>query len=175
MLGTSYFLVATSQVQPDYAGEHCYHVGETLTYQVTGTCGSPGVITVTSPADECAIAVRGAGAVGLPSAGRFSASADGTVSLAKSSWTLSGYLPEGVGGAGSPVQPDAGPFMVVRDAQAATDLGPGGSGAGGQTTVAGQHAKPVLRDCSYQPSISATLLSCTGDGLSSCQATLTRQ
>lgn len=176
MLGTSYFLVATSKYEPDSPGQHCYHASETQTFQVTGTCGPQGVIIVTSPADECAIAVRGAGAVGLPSAGRFSTSADDTVSLASSPWTLSGYLPEGVGGTSA--EPDAGTFTVVRDAQAAPDLGsaPVGPGTGGQTTVPGQHPTPALRSCSYQPGTAITSsLWCDGGGTPSCGATLTRR
>jgi hypothetical protein len=167
--GTSYFLVATSYepTQPPMpnAPKPCYHATETLTFQVTGTCGPEGSITVTSPKDECAVAVTGASAVGLPSAGRFN-TPDEVVSLARSPWDLSGYLPESQVPVGP--QADAGIFTVVgRDAQARD---PSGSPA-----VTGQHATPLVRTCSYQaaPSTSVpSILKCSGGGAPDCQAVL---
>jgi hypothetical protein len=171
LAGTSYFLVATSYepAQPPLpnAPKTCNHATETLTFQVTGTCGPEGSITVISPMDECAVAVTGASAVGLPSAGRFDGTDDGVVSLARSPWSLSGYLPESQVWAGP--QADAGPFTVVgRDAQAGKD--PSGSSA-----AADQHNTPLVRTCSYQAGSSTSvpsILKCSGGGAPDCQAAL---
>ena len=133
LLGTSYFLLATSAPpETEYqggsggwggsggSGGSCYHAGESLRFHVTGTCGPEGDIVVSSPANECAIMVQGADAVGLPAAGRFDTSYGSAVSLSSTAWSLSGYLAEE--GAAGPGQGDAAVFTVVRDA---------GSDAGG--------------------------------------------
>ena len=127
LLGTSYFLLATS-APPEYeyqggsggsgvsngAEGPCYHTSQSLRFHVTGTCGPEGDIVVSSPTDECAIMVQGAAAVGLPAAGRFDTSYGGTVSLSSTAWSLSGYLAEeGAAGTG---QGDASVFTIVRDA-----------------------------------------------------------
>jgi len=149
LLGTSYFLLATSApVEPNRQGGSggwggsggsggssgsCSHAGESLRFHVTGTCGPEGDIVVSSPANECAIMVQGAAAVGLPAAGRFDTSYGGTVSLRSTAWHLSGYLAEGdATGTG---QSDAAVFTVVRDA--GTDAsGPVRADAGIFTVVA---------------------------------------
>jgi hypothetical protein len=122
LLGTTYFLVATSAPYEPSRAQSCTHVAQSVAFHVAGTCGPEGDITVTSQVDDCAIAVQGASSVGLPSAGRFdstsSQSGSQSVSLSQSNWTLSGYLPEGATGSA----PDAGVFTVVRDAQASGDL-----------------------------------------------------
>jgi len=136
LVGTGYFLVATSAPYTPSSHQSCTHQAQTVTFHVTGTCGPEGDITATSPANDCTIAIAGAAAVGLPSAGRFDGDGADTVSLSQSAWTLSGYLPEatiintsadagifsvvtdGGSGAGHPVNPDAGVFFVERDGQA---------------------------------------------------------
>jgi hypothetical protein len=129
LLGTSYFLVATSAPYEPSSVQTCTHANQSMTFHVTGTCGTEGDITVTSQVDDCAIAVQGASSVGLPSAGRFdsksSQSGAQSVSLSQSSWTLSGYLPEGTLGSTA----DAGIFTVVRDARASEDLAGTGDSA----------------------------------------------
>ena len=184
--GTAYFLIATSAYQPPPSNANqqtCYHDHQALTFHVTGTCGSEGNITVMSEADDCAIAIQGAGAVGLPSAGRFDGTGAETVSLSESAWKVSGYLPE-------TTTADPGPFTVVgSDASAplgtrdagGTDTGPFtvvGSDAGGATGAGGQntsHGKLVSRSCTYQRSGGRQTLSCLDDYAVSCQAVLTPQ
>jgi hypothetical protein len=192
LLGTSYLLIATSQVPPEECNggmcggsggsnqtQVCHHANEAVSFHVTGTCGPEGDIVATSAADECAITVQGASAVKLPPAGRFESRTDAFVSLVQDAWTLSGYLPETAGpdaGPAQPVQPDAGIFAVVRDAQASPDVG-GFSvspGAGGQGGNAGTHTTPTLRTCTARTKLSNTLaLACSGGGLPTCEATLT--
>jgi len=164
--GTAYFLIATSSypppsTTPQNSGQQtCYHAAETLIFHVTGTCGAEGNITVMSDVDDCAIAVQGAGSVGLPSAGRFDVTSAGTVSLSESAWKISGYLPE-------TVTTGTGPFTIV-----GSDAG----GVTGSTSVAGQstsHGKLVSRSCTYQ-SIKPSL-SCMDDYALGCQAILTPQ
>jgi hypothetical protein len=92
---TSYFLIATSAPYED--PQDCRHEAESVTYQVGGDCGASGQIVVQSPANECVIFVQGAGALDLPSAGRFDPF-EGTrqVVLGTSPWSLSGMIPESV-------------------------------------------------------------------------------
>jgi hypothetical protein len=132
-------------------------------------------IAVSSASNECLIVVQGAGAADLPSAGRFQSNGS-MLSLAEDPWTLSGFLPEDAlpdGGAFQPVPADAGPFTVSRDA-GSKDLG-GFSvtpSAGGAT---GSHATATLRTCTAWPRDSQSMtLECSGGGVASCQATLTR-
>jgi hypothetical protein len=157
-------LIATSSYPPPHSGtssQTCYHNGQALTFHVTGTCGAEGNITVRSETDDCAIAVQGAGAVGLPSAGRFDVTGATSVSLSASTWKISGYLPETTAA-------NTGPFTVVgSDAGGAS--GPGGTS--GQTN----HGNLVSRSCTYQPSGSKPILSCLDDYTFSCQAFLTPQ
>jgi len=159
--GTAYFLIATSAYQPpppttpqNSGQQACYHAAQTLTFHVTGTCGAEGNITVMSDVDDCAIAVQGAGSVGLPSAGRFDVTSAGTVSLSESAWKISGYLPE-------TTTTDTGPFTVV------------GSDAG--VATGSSHDKLVSRSCTYQWSGVRQSLSCMDDYAVGCQATLAPQ
>lgn len=195
LLGTSYFLVATSQVQEPWststftststststAPQSCWHSAESLAFHVTGTCGPEGDIVVTSPPNECAIMVQGAAAVGLPSAGRFDSSSGG---LGASAWHLSGYLAEGTGAVTA--QGDAAVFTVVRDAGtgaaradggAFTVVADGGADARVFTVVpdpAPGHGKAVLRTCTYQVnSPGPASLACSDDGRVACTAVLT--
>jgi hypothetical protein len=179
LLATSFFLIATQRYEPDINQpvQDCFHTDESVSYHVTGTCGPEGDIVVSSAANECAINVRGAGAVGLPSAGRFDESNDSSVSLSSSAWTLSGYLPEAALPDGSvAAQPDAGIFTVVRDAGA--DVGGGFTvtpGAGGQAGTVGQHPAPVVRTCTYrQNKPNPPSLLCSGGALATCEAVLGR-
>jgi len=167
LLATSYLLVATSYVPPDDCsggagcGGHggsggltdvCHHLDESVPFHVTGTCGPAGDIVVTSTADECIIVVQGAGAVGIPPAGRFEAREHQVVDLILDVWTLSGYPPEAAMSGVVPSQPDAGTF-----------------------TVAGSHATPTLRRCTNRPEDTITsVLSCSGGGIADCEAMLTR-
>ena len=131
LLGTSYFLIATSQIpEPE---QLCRHAAESVTFEVSGTCGPRGTITVTSATDECTIAVRGAGAVGLPSGGRFFDNREREsrgVSILTTPWSLSGYLTERPDGG---VRPDSGAEVGPVDAggdTGVTDAGAGDAGAG---------------------------------------------
>ncbi len=134
MGATSYFLIATSaprephapDTQTQTSSQYCYHSAETRAFHVTGTCGPEGDITVMSDYNDCAIAVRGGPAVGLPSAGRFDGTSGQSVSLGTSSWRISGYLPEGT----LKSVPDAGPFTVVP-----SDAGPSGTPSDGGRDV----------------------------------------
>jgi hypothetical protein len=112
LLATSYLLIATSYVPPENCGsgggcggtggsQVCEHLSETATFRVSGACGPEGDVVVSSAAGECGITVQGAGAVGLPSAGRFETREHRAVSLSQDVWTLSGYLPEAVAPGGT--------------------------------------------------------------------------
>jgi hypothetical protein len=198
--GTAYFLIATSSypppsnVPPNSSQQACYHDDEALTFHVTGTCGPEGTITVMSEADDCAIAIQGAGAVGLPSAGRFDVTSAQTVSLSESTWKVSGYLPETTAVAPGPftvVGSDAGATAGTRDAGPFTLAGSDASATGGTRdagpfTVVGSdasatgasdptHGKLVARSCTYLRNGSAQTLSCLDNYTSSCQAVLTPQ
>jgi hypothetical protein len=136
LLGTSYFLIATSYVEPtvpNQSGPACEHRDFRVTYQVTGSCGPAGPIVMISPADECAIGIQGATDLGLPSAGRFTSTSDGKFDLSKGGWTLAGYLPEGA--ASALPSADAGPFTVT----------PGAGGTPSGVPVA--HGTLVVRKC----------------------------
>lgn len=125
LLGTSYFLIATSRPpeRVDARMQICVHPEEALTFQVSGTCGPAGTITVRSPVDECLIMVEGAAAVGLPAAGHFTDfSGSRRVSLLTYHWTLSDIVPDPANAA-VPTPPDAGGFTVV-DAKPVTDAAP---------------------------------------------------
>jgi hypothetical protein len=173
LLGTSYFLIATSAPYEESARQVCYHTAQSLTLHVMGTCGPEGDVTLTSAEDDCAIAVQGGGAVGLPSAGRFSNTNGNSVSLSLDTWTLSGYLPESATSA--TVKVDAGVFAVDRDAGVSGDIGglrDSGS-TGGQTTVV-SHGNLVERECSntYNAPLS---LRCNDTSGSGCQAVLVQR
>ena len=175
LLATSYFLIATSPPYDPSQSQTCFHASQSVRYHVTGTCGPEGDIVVSSATDECAVAVQGAGAVGLPSAGRFAETSYSTVSLSSDAWTLSGYLPEAALPDAGAAQPDSGPFTVIRDAQATSDLG-GFSvipGAGTQPATGSQHPAPVLRTCTYRRNYpQPSSLVCTGGSLANCEAVL---
>jgi hypothetical protein len=95
MLATTYVLVATSEPYSS-RGPACLHLREQVSFNVAGTCGAPGVITVVTEEDECAIAVVGAGAVGLPAGGSFDVfRTENDTGLLRSPWTLSGFLTPG--------------------------------------------------------------------------------
>lgn len=203
LVGTSYFLIATSRAyEPGehYQPQSCNHAAETVTFHVAGSCGPEGDITAVSATNDCAIAVRGAGVLGLPSAGRFSAVGTSVVSLKESAWTISGYLPE----AASAALADAGIFTVVpSDASAigkpdaavftaSSDSGVSGlghdagvftvgsdartdaiaAGTGGSGGFTTGHVNLAVRTCWYLPG-STPGLSCSGTNASACQATLT--
>jgi hypothetical protein len=173
LLATSSFLVATSApVETNYPEQICRHADQLVQFQVTGTCGASGVVTALSRKDECAIAVQGGGAVGLPSAGRITPVEDETRTLVpRSQWTLSGYMPESAVPAAA--TPDAGIFTVVRDAQAPG--GPDGAQTPAQPSGPLQHGTPAVRTCAAQHGFpSSTVLDCSGGGLPDCQAILTR-
>ena len=199
--GTAYFLIATSAYQPPPSTvpqssnqQTCYHDDQALTFHVTGTCGAEGTITVMSEADDCAIAIQGAGAVSLPSAGRFDVTNAQTVSLSESTWKVSGYLPETTTVAPGPftvVGSDASPTLGTRDA-GGEDTGPftvvgsdasptlgthdaGATGAGGAVGQTAVHGKLVARSCTYQRNGGQQTLSCVDDYAISCQAVLTPQ
>lgn len=187
--GTAYFLIATSSYPPpsnvSSNQQTCYHNDQALTLHVTGTCGAEGTITVMSEADDCTIAIQGAGAVGLPSAGRFDVTDAQTVSLSESTWKVSGYLPETTAAAPGPftvVGSDASATLGTRDAGGG-DTGPfavvgsdaSATGAGGEVGQNTIHGKLVSRSCTYQRSGGKQTLSCVDDYAISCQAVLTPQ
>jgi hypothetical protein len=196
LLGTSYFLIATSAPVDNYppptstftststSPQSCWHSAESVSFHVTGTCGPEGDIVVTSPPNECAIMAQGAAAVGLPSAGRFDSSSGG---LTSSAWHLSGYLAEA--SAAGTGQGDAAVFTVVRDAGADagapradggmfTVVADAGADARGFTVVTDAgvagHGKAVLRNCTYQMAVAGSVsLACSDDGRTACTAVLT--
>jgi hypothetical protein len=200
LLGTSYFLVATSapvEEDPWLTGtgtststftttsnspQSCWHSAESVSFHVTGTCGPEGDIVVSSPFNECAIMVQGAAAVGLPSAGRFDSASGG---LTSSAWHLSGYLAEGSAAGGG--QGDAAVFTVIRDGGVGaapadggtfTVVADAGADARGFTVVtdagAAAHGKAVLRTCTHQTvGADARSLACSDDGRAACTAVLT--
>jgi hypothetical protein len=162
LLGTSFFLVATSEIPYGPGGEVCNHPLESVVFHVAGTCGPEGDVTMTSMANDCGISVQGGGDVGLPTAGRFAGS-DGRspYSLTRHAWTLSGYLPEGAALPGS--GPDAGFFGVERDAQA-------GPNPGQTPTVS--HGALVKREC-YNSYLDLFGVSCRdGSAAFSCEMRL---
>jgi hypothetical protein len=184
LLGTSYFLIATSApVDPGPPStatwtststtlQSCWHTAESVSFHVTGTCGPEGDIVVSSPANECAIMALGAAALGLPSAGRFDSSSGGLVS---SAWHLSGYLAEGAAGAAG--QGDVPIFTVVQDAGADAGVPRADAGPFAVVTDAGTvaHGKAVLRTCTYQAGVTGSpSLACSDDGRAVCTALLTR-
>jgi hypothetical protein len=172
LFATSFFLIATSKVEEPDGGfggavgtnsyAPCSHPYQSVTFHVTGTCGPQGDVTLTSLANDCAISVQGGGDVGLPSAGRYSSTGYGDVSLTASNWVLSGYMPEGA------VLPAGGstdaPFIVVGAPEA----------TGGTSTVA--HGSLVKRTCRNVGGSAAMPVSCVHEasaGLAGCNATFT--
>jgi hypothetical protein len=92
LFATTYVLVATSEPY-GWDTSECLHLREAVSFDVAGTCGAPGIITVVSEEDECGIAVVGAAAAGLPAGGSFDVTrGENDTSLLRSPWTLSGYL-----------------------------------------------------------------------------------
>jgi hypothetical protein len=169
LLGTSYFLMATSVPYEPY--QTCYHPYQSVAFHVTGTCGPEGDVTMTSLADDCAISVEGGGNVGLPTAGRFAYSNGQTASLTANAWTLSGYLPEG---ANLPGGADAGFFGVESDAQPNADVGTSRDGPGPDTQVPTvSHATLIERECENSPPSPLSVTCRDGTSTSSCQAMLT--
>jgi hypothetical protein len=161
LLGTSYFLIATSQYEPE-SNQKCNHSSQTVAFHVTGTCGPEGDVTMTSFANDCAISVQGGSAVGLPSAGRYVYSQDHPASLTVDLWTLSSYLPEGA----STVVQDAAPFGVQTDAQA-----PSGGGPPAPTV---SHGSLVIRECKNSEASPLSVICRDGSaGTAGCYATLT--
>ena len=162
LLGTSYFLIATSQPYEPY--QKCNHASETVIFHVSGTCGPDGNVTMTSLANDCAISVQGGGAVGLPSAGRYTAySQDRPASLTTDAWTLSSYLPEG----STTIAADAAPFGVESDAS--PDLGTGG----GPRAPTVSHGTLIERECENDQAHPLAVSCHDGSGTAGCYATLT--
>lgn len=157
LLGTSYFLIATSYVPPQ--DQSCSHASINTRFAVTGTCGQ-GDIVVVSPANECGISVQGATDLGLPPAGHFTPDADSDVGLLTSAWRLSGYLPEG--SAVATTRPDGGFFTVVQDAGATPP--PSGSVS---------HGSLIVRKCEASKAGLSMTLACYDGAVASCTATLT--
>lgn len=92
LAATTWALVATSA--PDDPVSRCEHVDQTVTFDVTGTCGPPGTIIVQSPAHSCGLFATNAASVGLPSGGHFETGHAGRrYDLLRGRWTLSGYVP----------------------------------------------------------------------------------
>lgn len=170
LLGTSYFLIATSQYEPTSYHDVCNHPTQSVAFHVTGTCGPEGDVTMISLANDCAISVQGGGAVGLPTAGRFASAPGTTVSLTSNAWSLSGYLQEG-SSLPSNAYRDAGFFTVQNDAQVNADSG--FSTSGGNQTPTVTHGSLVRRECDNS-SASPLFASCLDQSTaSSCQAQLT--
>jgi hypothetical protein len=148
LLSTSYFLIATSEpgYPPGEGSQTCTHAAQTVSFDVTGTCGPSGIILVRSPADECLITVEGAAAVGLPAGGRFDAfNGRRSVDLLKDPWTLSDVPPDPAIPA-LPVSPDAG----------------------------ANHPQPRARQCKVEPWYPLTdRVTCTGATV--CSGTLVRR
>ncbi len=158
LLGTSYFLIATSQTLPDERepGDMCKHRDLEIAYQVTGSCGPAGQVVLISPAAECAISLQGAGELGLPSAGRFESNKEEDSKPSKGQWTLAGYLPEGA--ATSLPAGDAGPFTVRP--------GPGLNLAGDPVP----HGMLVVRRCQAQAGSGDTIVIECRDAPADCGA-----
>lgn len=195
LLATSYFLVATSQpaTPPSSGIQGCTHGAQSVRFEVTSSCGPTGVITVSSPQDECFITVEGAAAVGLPAAGRFdTAAGTQSVDLKKDPWTLSDYPPDPptteipvppatpdaspMRDAGAP-PPDARPdstFVVATGGSTGSTFGVVDAYVAPTTPAfTATHPAPWLRECRvdawYQ---NKPRISCTGARL--CTGTLTR-
>jgi hypothetical protein len=163
LIGTSYFLIATSQEYDPY--QKCNHASQTVVFHVTGTCGPEGDVTMTTLANDCAISVQGGGAVGLPSAGRYAEySQDHPASLTVNTWTLSSYLPEGA----STIGADAAPFGVETDASTPRD---GSSGGSPGPTVS--HGSLIERKCENSETQPLSVSCHDGTGTAGCYATLT--
>jgi hypothetical protein len=178
LLGTSYFLIATSQTDPDVPPtrtdppSQCTHGDIRFSYLVTGSCGPAGQINLISPANECAVSLQGATALGLPSAGRFDSSGVNHPDPSKGGWSLAGYLPEGA--ATALPSADAGPFTVNVE----------GTPPSGQPVA---HNALVVRKCQARTSANQLLLECKdapqscagssncGSGINACTATLQAQ
>jgi len=199
LLTTSYFLVATSEpADPPITNTNtstysqlCMHTAQSVSFQVSGTCGPSGIITVSSPQDECFVTVAGAAAVGLPAAGRFNfVSGAQTVELLKDGWTLSDVPPDPVLGAipVAPVSPDAGVAVdalpSVIDARPDSTFGVVTDGAtrsvfgvvdaySATTTPSSStfHPTPLTRECRVTVG-NQTRFSCTGAQV--CGGTLIR-
>lgn len=177
LLGTSYFLIATSQeYQPTHTepGSQCRHPELTVSYLVTGSCGPAGPITLLSPANECAISVQGAAVLGLPSAGRFDSSNTSDTSNsdpANGRWNLAGYLPEGAA-TGLPA-PGSGPFTV----SPGTGATPSGQPVAHSALVVRTcqavpgSAQQIRLECKDSPASCAGTSNCNGS-INACTATL---
>lgn len=158
LLGTSYFLIATSETDPNMPPTHtdppsgCTHADIKIPYLVTGSCGPAGSIVLVSPANECAISLQGAAALGLPSAGRFDSSRGNNPDPSTGGWSLAGYLPEGA--ATALPSADAGPFTVNVE----------GTPPSGQPVA---HNALVVRKCQARASADQILLECK-DAPASC-------
>jgi hypothetical protein len=67
----------------------CSTTAGSVTFQVTGSCGAPGQITVSTMPGLCVLEVVGGPAVGLPNTGSFSAAAAGTgYQIGSGNWSL---------------------------------------------------------------------------------------
>ena len=150
LMATTYVLVATSQ--PYERPVACLHLREQVSFDVVGTCGPPGVITVITEEDECGIAVVGAGAVGLPAGGSFDVTrGENDTGLLRFPWTLSGYLTparadggadggvDAVSDGASDVNSEVGPV-----ADASGDAGDAGSSSAGSSGDGGSDAAPAV-------------------------------
>ena len=81
--GTGLLLVADS-------AQHCNHKAETVRYAVSNsTCGSSGLLTVTSGTDECEVRAEGADSLGFPARGYVG----DKLTIAGGGWKLVQYLP----------------------------------------------------------------------------------
>lgn len=158
LLGTSYFLIATSETETTQPPTHtdppsqCTHADMRIPYLVTGSCGPAGQIVLISPANECAVSLQGAAALGLPSAGRFDSSGGNNPDPSKGGWSLAGYLPEGA--ASALPSADAGPFTVQVE----------GTPPSGQPVA---HNALVVRKCQARGAADQILLECK-DAPASC-------
>ncbi len=170
LLGTSYFLIATSQYEPTSYHDVCNHPTQSVVFHVTGTCGPEGDVTMISLANDCAISVKGGGDVGLPTAGRFESATGKNVGLTSDAWTLSGYLQEGSSLPANAYR-DAGFFTVQSDAQVGADSG--FSTSGGTQTPTVTHGNLVKRECDNSTA-SPLSASCQDQSTgSTCRAQLT--
>jgi hypothetical protein len=130
LMATTYVLVATSE--PYSRPVACLHLREQVTFDVAGTCGPPGTITVVTEEDECGIAVVNAGLVGLPAGGSFDVrTGENDTGLLRSAWTLSGFLTPAHDGGAAGNLADVVSSEVGPEADAGSETGGDGDGDGG--------------------------------------------
>ena len=189
---TSYFLIATSRPAdyptPYFNSQVCTHPAQSVIFGVTSTCGPVGIITVSSPLDECFVTVAGAAAVGLPGAGRFDGySGERSMDLLKDAWTLSDTPPDPAITSipvppVPPVYPDAGvavdtlpdsTFAVATDGATRSTFGVVDAYSAAPTPIAvAFHPAPQKRECRVTAG-NQSKFSCTGVQI--CAGTLLRR